>query len=219
MGLSLLLERDTVVRTCGELFWFLRRKGFSFSISKVFDAYRALALIVLGDRGKGQEALALTLRGAGLARRAWLHVDDFAAGVVALLRRGQPGEVHHFAGGNERTNAQLAAQVAELCGGGSLVYLPERPGQDRRYIVLELRVPSRAQAATLRAADDGRCLVLGQDRPQGPEVGTERAPPLNRAPPWAPANSVLLQEQAQQEALRLLGLTRHALKRPNSSPP
>ena len=61
MGLSLLLERDTVVRTFGELFWFLRRKGFSFSISKVIDAYRALALIGLGDKGQVQEALALTL--------------------------------------------------------------------------------------------------------------------------------------------------------------
>jgi dTDP-glucose 4,6-dehydratase len=75
----------------------------------------------------------LTLHGDGLARRDWLHVDDFAAGIVALLRQGRPGEVHHFAGGNERENAQLAVQVANLCGGGALAYLPERPGQDRRY--------------------------------------------------------------------------------------
>ena len=43
------------------------------------------------------------------------------------------GSSRSCAGGNERTNTQLAAQIVDLCGGGSLAYLPERPGQDRRY--------------------------------------------------------------------------------------
>ncbi|MEY3210305.1 MAG: dTDP-glucose 4,6-dehydratase [Pseudomonadota bacterium] len=82
---------------------------------------------------QGLAGAPLTLHGDGLARRDWLHVDDFAAGIIALLRRGRPGEVHHFAGGNERENGQLAAQIMALCGGGPLAYGPDRPGQDRRY--------------------------------------------------------------------------------------
>lgn len=111
-------------------------RGYPVSVVRCTNNY--------GPRQHGEKAIPtwirlalagepLTLHGDGLARRDWLHVDDFAAGIIALLRGGQPGEVHHFAGGNERENGQLAAQLLALCGGGRLTHVEERPGQDRRY--------------------------------------------------------------------------------------
>ncbi|MCB9760898.1 MAG: NAD-dependent epimerase/dehydratase family protein [Alphaproteobacteria bacterium] len=75
----------------------------------------------------------LPIHGTGEAIRDWLHVDDFAAGLLAILRRGAPGDVHHFTGGNSLANRQVAERIAQLCGGGRLVHVADRPGQDMRY--------------------------------------------------------------------------------------
>ncbi|MCB9742064.1 MAG: NAD-dependent epimerase/dehydratase family protein [Alphaproteobacteria bacterium] len=75
----------------------------------------------------------IPVHGAGEAIRDWLHVEDFCAGVVALIDRGEPGGVYHFSGGNSRMNREVAARIAALCGGGALRFTEDRPGQDARY--------------------------------------------------------------------------------------
>lgn len=73
------------------------------------------------------------IHGRGEAVRDWLHVDDFAAGICQILRQSEPGGVYHFSGGNSLPNRQVAEQILAICGGGSLLFQEDRPGQDARY--------------------------------------------------------------------------------------
>ncbi len=77
----------------------------------------------------------LPIHGDGSPVRDWLHVDDFAEGLLAVLDRGTPGDVHHFSGGNGLRNRDVALRVLALCGrpDTNLSPGPDRPGQDLRY--------------------------------------------------------------------------------------
>jgi dTDP-glucose 4,6-dehydratase len=75
----------------------------------------------------------ITVHGQGLAVRDWLHVADFSAGIVALLKRWKSGETLHFAGRMPRQNREVAQLVARLAGGGTLSFIADRQGQDARY--------------------------------------------------------------------------------------
>ena len=77
----------------------------------------------------------LVIHGDGSPVRDWLHVSDFAAGLVTVLQRGKPGSTYHFSGGNPRQNRQVAEQVLDLCSRppSALQPGPDRPGQDMRY--------------------------------------------------------------------------------------
>jgi dTDP-glucose 4,6-dehydratase len=79
--------------------------------------------------------LALPLYGDGLQRRDWLHVDDHADAIGAVLDRGEPGGVYNIPGTGERANVDLTrAILAQLECPWSLVRTVEdRAGHDRRY--------------------------------------------------------------------------------------
>ncbi len=81
------------------------------------------------------EGRPLPVYGDGSNRRQWLHVRDFARGVLAALDRGEPGGVYNIGGGHEIANVDLARRVCELTGASrSLVaFVPDRPGHDFRY--------------------------------------------------------------------------------------
>ena len=84
----------------------------------------------------------LALHGRGEAVRDWLHVEDFARGLLAVIAYEGPREMFHLAGRQPRTNREMAAMIAELAGGVPLVEMPDRPGQDARYALED--GPSRA---------------------------------------------------------------------------
>jgi len=73
------------------------------------------------------------VQGQGTAVRDWLHVTDFARGIVASLERWKDAAVWHFAGQQHRPNRVVASTIAELCGVSELSFGPERLGQDARY--------------------------------------------------------------------------------------
>ncbi len=77
----------------------------------------------------------LPVYGDGSNRRQWLHVRDFARGVVAVLDGGEPGGVYNIGGGHEVSNLELAGLICDLAGAPrSLVsFVPDRPGHDFRY--------------------------------------------------------------------------------------
>jgi dTDP-glucose 4,6-dehydratase len=86
----------------------------------------------------------LPLYGDGLNVRDWLYVDDHCEAIVAVLRRGQLGEVYHVGGGTMATNLDTVQRVCEILDGlrpmpsgqphASLIrFVSDRPGHDRRY--------------------------------------------------------------------------------------
>lgn len=69
--------------------------------------------------------------------RDWLHVDDHARGIEAVLMHGTPGEIYNLAGGNERENIVLTRRILELTGRSEALIrlVPDRPGHDKRYSI------------------------------------------------------------------------------------
>jgi len=85
---------------------------------------------------QGQE---LTIHGDGHASRDWLHVDDTASAIEALIDaplEQVAGQVVNVATGRDITVTEIARLVLEVVGNpsASTVHVPERPGQVDRHI-------------------------------------------------------------------------------------
>ena len=90
------------------------------------------------------EGKALPVYGDGLNERDWIHVEDHARGLVAVLERGRIGETYLLGGRAVRNNL---AVVKALCaafdrlrpGSGPhdklISFVTDRPGHDRRYAI------------------------------------------------------------------------------------
>jgi len=88
---------------------------------------------VMGWIRRGLSGAALPVHGRGEAVRDWLHVEDFARGLLAVVGYEGPRRVFHFAGRTPRTNREMAGKIAALLGGVDVVEVADRPGQDARY--------------------------------------------------------------------------------------
>ncbi|MCW2949710.1 MAG: dTDP-glucose 4,6-dehydratase [Thermoleophilia bacterium] len=77
----------------------------------------------------------LPVYGDGGQIRDWIHGRDHAAGVLAALLNGTPGEVYNIGGGNERTNLWITKQILEQTGASDelITYVEDRLGHDVRY--------------------------------------------------------------------------------------
>ena len=97
-------------------------------------------IIVRALRGES-----LPVYGKGENVRDWLYVQDHAAALTEVLRRGRPGEVYNVGGGNERRNIDVVRAVCaildELAPDQSgpyarrIAFVKDRPGHDLRYAV------------------------------------------------------------------------------------
>ena len=90
------------------------------------------------------EGKPLPVYGDGLNERDWIHVEDHAAGLVAVLERGRVGETYLLGGRAVRTNMQvvnaLCAAFDRLRPGSApherlITFVADRPGHDRRYAI------------------------------------------------------------------------------------
>jgi dTDP-glucose 4,6-dehydratase len=77
------------------------------------------------------------LYGDGMNVRDWIHVEDHASGIHAVLEHGEIGQVYNVAGGNELTNIELTKRICDLLDKPHSLITPvtDRPGHDRRYSV------------------------------------------------------------------------------------
>ena len=97
------------------------------------------------------EGRALPVYGDGLNERDWIHVEDHAKGLVAVLERGRIGETYLLGGRAVRNNL---AVVEALCAAFDrlrpeaapharlITFVTDRPGHDRRYAI----DPGKAEA-------------------------------------------------------------------------
>jgi dTDP-glucose 4,6-dehydratase len=89
-----------------------------------------------------REGKAVPVYGDGMNVRDWIHVDDHSRAVVAVLRRGRPGEIYNVGGGNERTNIEITKLLIAAMGKDekSMKFVPDRPGHDRRYAIDDAKI-------------------------------------------------------------------------------
>ena len=77
----------------------------------------------------------LPIYGDGKQQRDWLHVEDNCRGILAVLERGQIGEVYNLGGIAIEENLTMAKRLLRVMGKPEtlLTYVKDRPGHDRRY--------------------------------------------------------------------------------------
>ena len=84
------------------------------------------------------------LYGDGLNVRDWLHVIDHCEAVLAVLERGELGEVYNIGGNNEQSNINLTHTILDLlgCDRGMIQPVEDRLGHDRRYAIDSSKIQS-----------------------------------------------------------------------------
>ena len=93
---------------------------------------------------RGLEGKTMPVYGRGENIRDWLHVEDHARALIAVLTRGRPGEVYNIGGGAERRNIDVVRNVCELLDrmapkqrphADMIAFVADRPGHDFRYAI------------------------------------------------------------------------------------
>ena len=87
----------------------------------------------------------MPIYGQGVNVRDWLHVEDHAAALHLLLRKGRKGETYNIGGNSEWRNIDLVHAIirliAEIQGEDVreleklIAYVEDRPGHDLRYAI------------------------------------------------------------------------------------
>jgi dTDP-glucose 4,6-dehydratase len=77
----------------------------------------------------------LPIYGRGKAVRHYVYVDDHAAAIDLVLRRGAPGEAYNIGNDVEVDTVRLAETILDLLGKprSLMRFVPDRPGHDYRY--------------------------------------------------------------------------------------
>ena len=85
----------------------------------------------------------LPVYGKGENVRDWLHVEDHAEALIAVLTRGRPGETYNVGGDSERTNIEVVRAICRLLDEmlpdsphrpheKLIEFVTDRPGHDAR---------------------------------------------------------------------------------------
>ncbi|MEO0329223.1 MAG: dTDP-glucose 4,6-dehydratase [Pseudomonadota bacterium] len=88
----------------------------------------------------------LPIYGKGENIRDWLHVEDHARALEAVLTKGEIGETYNIGGRAESTNLEVVRTICKIldelkprADGKSyseqIVFVTDRPGHDRRYAI------------------------------------------------------------------------------------
>lgn len=92
---------------------------------------------------RGMAGEALPVYGDGRQVRDWLHVEDHARALLAVLDDGEPGQTYLVGARTERTNLQIVCSVCAALDALSpgrahaalITHVEDRPGHDRRYAI------------------------------------------------------------------------------------
>ena len=122
------------------------------------------------------EGKKLPVYGDGLNERDWIHVEDHAKGLVAVLERGRIGETYLLGGRAVRNNL---AVVKALCAAFDrlrpqnapheqlISFVADRPGHDRRYAIdctkAESELGWRPQKTFEQALEETVAWYLGNE--------------------------------------------------------
>ena len=90
-------------------------------------------------------------------RREWIHVDDHAAGIDAIIRRGTVGESYNIGTRVEKSVEQLADAILDILGKPQSLksYVPDRLQHDRRYLLDPSKIMEELGWVPMIPFDDG----------------------------------------------------------------
>jgi dTDP-glucose 4,6-dehydratase len=79
----------------------------------------------------------MTLYKSSRNRREWLHVLDHCTAIDAILHEGRVGETYNIGSGFEADVETIADALLDIFGLDQSwkMYVPDRPGHDRRYLL------------------------------------------------------------------------------------
>ena len=99
----------------------------------------------------------LPVYGDGLQIRDWLYVEDHCSAVLAVLERGQPGEVYNIGGNNEMTNLSIVRLILSAvgCDESLIQHVTDRPGHDRRYAIDSTKIQTELGWRPSRTFEEG----------------------------------------------------------------
>ena len=110
---------------------------------------------------------ALPVYGVGDNIRDWLHVEDHARALIAVVERGRVGETYNVGANEERTTLQVVEMICDLVdelaspidGLGSrhelIAFVADRPGHDLRYAVDASKISAELGWRPTRDFDQG----------------------------------------------------------------
>ncbi len=86
----------------------------------------------------------LPVYGDGMNIRDWIHAEDHASAIEAVMKNGRPGEVYNIGGNSERTNIEITEYILKTLGKPkSLIrFVEDRLGHDRRYAIDSTKIMS-----------------------------------------------------------------------------
>lgn len=103
----------------------------------------------------------LPLHGGGKAVRAFIHADDTASAVEAMIARGVTGEIYHFSTARFVTIRAVVELICDKLGvafGDAVEISPDRLGKDQAYLM------DTSKARSLLGWNDRIALEAGLDR-------------------------------------------------------
>jgi len=81
----------------------------------------------------------IPVHGEGKECREWLYVLDNCAAIDAVLHDGKSGESYNISSHQELSNKDLAEMACRRFG-GQIQFIPNRPGNDRRYAISTTKI-------------------------------------------------------------------------------
>ncbi|WP_455363276.1 dTDP-glucose 4,6-dehydratase [[Eubacterium] cellulosolvens] len=77
----------------------------------------------------------LPIYGSGNNIRDWIFVEDNCRAIHLVLEKGAKGQIYNIAGGNEKRNVEIAAEILRRLSlpETMIEYVADRPGHDFRY--------------------------------------------------------------------------------------
>ena len=77
----------------------------------------------------------LPIYGDGMQVRDWLYVDDHCRAILAVLEKGDAGQIYNIGGNRSLPNVHVVRQILAITGRPEslMTTVADRPGHDRRY--------------------------------------------------------------------------------------
>ena len=109
----------------------------------------------------------LPVYGRGENVRDWLHVEDHAEALLAVVEKGRAGETYFIGGGAERTNLDVVTLIADLVDAQAgplpsgrrrrdlIAFVADRPGHDFRYAMDISKIGRELGWQPSRSFEDG----------------------------------------------------------------